>query len=120
MGTRFADLEDGLQLGDSQYFAHLLGWIQQREIDTGSLQRNQTADSSSIDGINPREIKGHVTTLLPNSRAQNGSLIASHNSSVTLQNHSIIRVFDGHSKHDWTLPKLAPRARKLPASSHVL
>src|SRR5205807_8753365 len=93
-----------------QYFADLLRWIQQLEIDTRSLQGNQTADSGGIDGINPRQIKGHVTTLLPHRRAQNGSLIASHNSALTLQNHSFIRIFDSHSKHGWILQKL-PFAR---------
>jgi hypothetical protein len=43
---------------------------------------------------------------LPNSRAQNGSLIAPYNSALTLQNHSVIRVFDSHSKHGWILQKL--------------
>jgi hypothetical protein len=48
------------------------------------LQRNQRADSRCIDGINPGQIEGDIPPMLSDSRTQNGSLIASYNSALTL------------------------------------
>src|SRR5260370_11481 len=81
---RLTNLEDRVQFGKSQYLAYLLAGSHQPQVNTSSLKRNQNAYSSSVNRINLSEIENHIAPMLLNSGTQDGSLLASHNSSVTL------------------------------------
>jgi hypothetical protein len=95
----FADLKDGVQFRKLQYLLHSSGWIQQLEINTSSLERNQKSYSSRIDGINAAQIENDSAATMANRRAQNGGLFAAHNLAQTSQNHVVIELLDSHSQH---------------------
>src|ERR1035438_10465193 len=103
----FADLKDRVQFRNLQYPLPSSCWIQQLEINTSSLERNQKSYSSRIDGINAAQIENDIAATMPNSRAQNGGLFAPHNLAQTSQNHVVIQLLDSHSQHGHLLRDLA-------------
>jgi hypothetical protein len=77
------------------------------EINASSLERNQESDSSRIDRIHAAQIENDMAARMPNRRAQNGGLFATHNLAPTSQNHVVIQLLDSHSQHGHLLRDLA-------------
>jgi hypothetical protein len=86
-------------MGHCQYFPHLLSGVQEPEINTSSLQGNQSSDSGSVDCVNLAQVENDISRLLPHNRAQNRSFMTPYNSAQATQNYDPSDIFGSYRQH---------------------